>query len=306
MTGPDVPDGELLGVAEWSGVSAADVRSPGGEERPGALGFARANPSLVVALVLVLAIAVMTLFPGLFEPYDPSATSLFERLQAPSWAHLLGTDELGRDELSRLIAGFPWSVGVSVVAVAIASLIGTIVGMVGATWAGAPRWLVRRILDITIAFPFLVLAVVVIVVVGHSFLAVAVTLGVVTWPLFARVTLAEAIVVAQADYVVGARLMGAGPVRRMARHILPGVRDTLMVLVSFSFADLILLQAALSFIGLGAPLGTPTWGNMLSDSEQYLTNAPWLLAAPALAIVFVVVAANLLADRLSAYQARQR
>lgn len=266
----------------------------------------REHWELALAAVLALGICLLTAFPGMFEFASPGAVSLLDRLQAPSGAHLLGTDELGRDELSRIIAGFRWSLGTAAIAVVISTIVGTALGVIGACWGGFPRWLVRRGLDIAIAFPFLVVAVVVIVVVGHSFLAVAVTLGIVLWPLFTRVTLAEGMVIAQQEYYLAARLMGVRPIRLVARHVIPGVRRTVLVLVSFAFADLILLQAALSLIGLGSPLGTATWGNMLAASEEYLVNAPWLMAAPAGTIVLVVVTANLLADGLSSYDSRQR
>lgn len=257
------------------------------------------NWSLIAGVAAAAIILLSTFCRGLIEPDSPGAISLTQTLHAPSFAHLLGTDEFGRDEFSRVIAGLSWSLGVTSIAVAVSALIGTAIGLVGAGWPGWPRVLVRRTMDFGIAFPFLVIAVVIIVVVGHGFLALSLTLGVVSWPMFSRVTFAEGIAAAEQDYVLAARLMGVRPITRVIRHILPAIRGTIFVMLAFMFADLLLVEAALSFIGLGAPLGTPTWGNMLYESEQFLVTAPWLLAAPAVAIVVVVVTANLLGDGLA-------
>jgi peptide/nickel transport system permease protein len=257
------------------------------------------NWSLLAGGILAALIAFATIFHSLLEPYPPGSPSLSSILKGPSSAHLLGTDSLGRDELSRVLAGLPWSIGITVVAVAIATTLGTLLGLAGVVYAGWPRFVVRRVTDFGIAFPLLVIAVVAIVVVGHGFIALAGTLGVVAWPIFARVTLAQGLSAATEDYVLAAQLMGVGPFRRALRHILPAIRHTLIAMVAFLFADLLLLEAALSYLGLGAPVGTPTWGNLLADSTQYLVNAPWLLAAPAGALVLVVVSANLLGDGLA-------
>lgn len=257
------------------------------------------NWSLIAGGSIAFLIGLSTILHSLLEPYPPATTSLTDLLKGPSAAHLLGTDSLGRDELSRVLAGLPWSIGITVVAVAIAATLGSLLGLAGVVYAGWPRFLVRRVTDFGIAFPLLVIAVVAIVVVGHGFVALAGTLGVVAWPVFARVTLAQGLSAAAEDYVLAAQLMGVGPFRRALRHILPAIRHTLIAMVAFLFADLLILEAALSYLGLGASIGSPTWGNLLADSTQYLVNAPWLLAAPAGTLVLVVVSANLLGDGLS-------
>jgi peptide/nickel transport system permease protein len=257
------------------------------------------NWPLIVGLVLGLAIVVLTLFHSSIEPYDPGAINIGAFLHPPSGEHLLGTDELGRDELSRVIAGFPFSIGVATIGVLIASVIGTALGLIGAGWEGWPRFVVRRFVDFGIAFPFLVIAVVIIVVVGDGFWQLSATLGIVAWPIFTRVTLAQGLVTVEQEYVLAARLMSVSPFRRAIRHILPAMRGTIVVMLAFVFADLLLLQSGLAFIGLGAPLGTPTWGNLLQDSQQYLLNGSWLMAAPAGAIVLSVITANLIGDGLA-------
>ena len=259
----------------------------------------RRNWSLLAGATLGILIVLITLLHNVIEPYPPSAINLVVEFNGLSWSHLLGTDELGRDEFSRVLAGFPFSIGVAAIGVIVSSVIGTILGLIGAGWPGWPRFVVRRFLDFGIAFPFLVTAVVVIVVVGNGFWQLALTLGIVTWPVFARVTLAQGSVIAEQEYVLAARLMGVRPIRRAIRHILPAMRGTIVVMVAFMFADLLLIQTGLAFVGLGAPLGTPTWGNLLHDSEQYLLNAPWMLAGPAVAIVLTVITANLIGDGLA-------
>lgn len=270
----------------------------GAPRRRSVTAFLGVNPMLLVGTLLGLGVLVVTIFNTSLQPYNPTAVDLSSMEHGPSWAHLLGTDAVGRDELSRVLSGFPYSIGVAAIGVAISSASGTLLGLIGAAFGGWPRFLVRRAVDFGVAFPFLVVAVVIIVIVGHGFLAVAVTLGIVSWPIFTRVVFAQGLVAAEQDYVLAARLMGVGTLRRALRHILPAVRGTVLVMVAFVFADLLLLQAALAFIGLGPPLGSATWGNMLADAQDYLTQAPWMLVGPAAAIVIVVVTANLIGEGL--------
>lgn len=291
----DVTDTELPAVTATALPVPAATRRPKGPART----WRNHNWSLIVGATLAVLILVVAAAHTLLEPYAPGNPSLGQLLKAPSAAHLLGTDSLGRDQLSRVLAGFPWSIGITVIAVAIAATLGSLLGLVGVVYAGWPRFVVRRLTDFGIAFPLLVVALVAIVIVGHGFIALAGTLGVVAWPVFARVTLAQGLSAAQEEYVLAAQLMGVGPLRRAVRHVLPAIRHTLIAMVAFLFADLLLLEAALSYLGLGAPIGDPTWGNLLSDSTQYLVNAPWLLAGPSIALVLVVVTANLLGEGLA-------
>jgi len=161
------------------------------------------------------------------------------------------------------------------------------------------RNLVNRLVDVIIAFPGLVIAICLIAVVGRGFWPLAITLGILTWPFFARVVYAEALSLMKRDYVLAARMFAVSGPRILVRHILPGLRPTLLVMLAFHFADMLIAESALSFLGLGAPLSAPTWGNMLADSRQYLINAPWMMLAPGAAIVLVVVTLNLLGDGIA-------
>ncbi|MCZ8132461.1 MAG: ABC transporter permease [Steroidobacteraceae bacterium] len=249
-----------------------------------------------LAVLLVLLVAIV----GPWLAQDPAATTLDRRLLPPfSDGHWLGTDALGRDLWARIVTGLEWSIAVAVASTAIAALIGTVLALLAAERAGPVRTLVLQTVDAFLSFPGLVVAIAVIATVGHGYLPLVLTLGGLSWPVFARVIYAEASSLMQRDYVLAARLAGSSRTRILAGHVLPGVAPTLLVMLAFHLADMLVAESALSFLGLGAPLGEPSLGNMLAESRQYLYVAPWLMFVPACAIVLVVVSANLLGDGLT-------
>ena len=251
--------------------------------------------SASVSLLLLLSLASSEL-----TPYDPMDGDIMFRLKPMMTSgHWLGTDQLGRDLLSRLLAGLPWSLGIAFLATLISMVIGVLAGLVAALQPGPLRTVINRLVDMIIAFPGLVIAICVIAVVGRGFWPLTVTLGVLTWPFFARVIYAEALSLMKRDYVLAARLFAVPPAMILWRHILPGLKPTLLVMLAFHFADMLIAESALSFLGLGAPLSAPTWGNMLADSRQYLLIAPTMMMAPGFAIIFVVVTLNLLGDGIN-------
>jgi peptide/nickel transport system permease protein len=248
------------------------------------------------AVLAVLAVAVL----GPVLAPDPYATALGDRLLPPGTAgHVLGTDALGRDLGSRIVTGLGWSLGVAAVATAIAAAIGTSLALVAAEREGWVRTAILQLVAAVLSFPGLVVAIAVIAVVGHGYWPLTLTLGLLSWPVFARVVYAEARGLLERDYVLAARLSGASRGRILAGHVLPGIAPTLYVMLAFHLADMLVAESALSFLGLGAPLGSPSLGNMLSESRQYLFVAPWLMFVPAAAVVAVVIAANLLGDGLT-------
>lgn len=261
-------------------------------------------------LVVGLAVAALLVVVTLVGPYlglpDPTQTDLAQRLQPPGTSgHLLGTDQLGRDILSRTVAGTRWSLGIGLVAVSIGAVIGVSLG-VAAAWA--PRLLqavFARIIDIGISFPYLVIAMTVVAVVGRGFWSLALTLGLVCWPPIARVMYAETLGLRERDYVVAARTVGVRPLTVVATHVLPALRPTIQVMAAFTFAEMMISESGMSFLGLGAPLGEPTWGNALSESRAYLATAPWMMLVPASAIVSAVLAANFIGDGLNALARRR-
>lgn len=256
---------------------------------------------LVVALAAVLGPAV--------SGFDAGRVAPAERLLPPGASgHVLGTDQLGRDVLARALEGFRWSLGVGLLASAIAATVGTTIGVLAGWNEGWPRAVLGRVMETAIAFPYLVLALAVIAVAGHGYWALVAVLGLVAWVSFARVVFAETQAIKRREYVLAARLLGFETWRILLTCVVRGLRSTLLVVYAFVFADLLVAEAALSFLGVGAPLGAPSWGSMLADSRRYLFTAPWMLYAPAAAVVLAVVTANLVGDglgRLWAAGARQ-
>jgi peptide/nickel transport system permease protein len=263
----------------------------------------RRLPGLLVAGVVGLIITLaMWFFGEQIAGFEAGKQSLGDRLSPPLvGGHLLGTDQLGRDMLARVSAGFAWSLPVGLVATTIAVTIGTIVGVVAGWREGWVCSALVRFMDVAISFPYLVLAVAVIAVTGRGFWSLTLILGLVAWVSFARVIYAETQRLRRQEYVLAARLMGVPSPRIVATYILRGLRHTIAVMYAFIFADLLVAEAALSFLGVGAPLGEPSWGNMLSASREHLFTAPWLMYAPAAAVVVAVLTANLLGDGLIQY-----
>jgi peptide/nickel transport system permease protein len=264
--------------------------------RLGRLGW----PAWLMAAVAGFCLLVI-LFGGEIERVlDPRSMALDHRLSAPlTHGYLLGSDEFGRDVVARLLAGLRWSVSIASLATAIAFAIGVTLGLVAARRESWLSTVLRQVTTFTQAFPAFVLAVTVIAVIGSDGVAsVVLTLGLVTWPVFARVAYAEGRAIFQREYVLAAEMMGMTRARLYLRHVLPGLAPTLSVLVVFHFADMIIAESALSFLGIGAPLGAATWGAMLSESRTYIYDAPWLLIAPASAIVILIITAHLFGQRL--------
>ena len=262
----------------------------------------RARPHWAVILfgVVILACLVVMVFGAGISGYDHRSMNLGERLAPPLTAgHLLGADEFGRDVLARVLVGLRWSVSIAFLSTLIAFTIGASLGLAAARRQSWLSVVLRQVTTFTQAFPAFVLAVTVIALVGDDgFWAVVLTLGLVTWPVFARVAYAEGRALFQREYVLAAEMMAMSRTRLYLRHVLPGLLPSLSVLVVFHFADMIIAESALSFLGIGAPLGAATWGAMLSDSRNYLYEAPWLLLAPAGAIILIIISAQLFGRRL--------
>jgi peptide/nickel transport system permease protein len=264
-----------------------------------------AVPELAIGASLFAVIFLAAIFGGWFQAFDPSESDLMARF-APfgSNGHWLGTDHMGRDMLSRLLAGLQWSMACAVAANVINLLIGTGLGLLAAEKPGWTRTIVRQITDTFQSFPTLIVAIVVVVVIGHGFWPLVLTLGLLSWPIFMRITYAEATSIYARDYVKAARVSGASRWSIMIGHVLPGLRASLMVIFALHFAGLLIAESALSFLGIGAPMGVPTWGNMLAEARPYVLVAPQLLLVPAGAIIFAVTTTNLLGDGMAAYARR--
>jgi peptide/nickel transport system permease protein len=248
----------------------------------------------LVGLLMLLAI----LGPGI-SGHDARAVDLSARFLPPlTEGHLLGTDQLGRDMLARLLTGLRWSLGIAMCATLVAFAVGTTLGIVAARSGGWIATAIRQVTAFAQSFPVFVLAVSLVAVLGNGFVTVVAILGLVTWPVFCRVVQAEASSLFSREYVLAAEMLQMSRWRLYTRHVLPGLLPSLTVLLAFHFADMLIAESALSFLGIGAPIGAPTWGTMLQESRTYLLTAPWMLLVPATAVVALVIAANLLGDGL--------
>lgn len=259
--------------------------------------------SLSAALVLIGVLATLT--AGLWLDVDPTAQILGDRLSPPIWlegsipTNPLGTDELGRDILARLIYGGRVSYIVGFTAATAAALIGISLGILAAYRRGPLESLVLRLVDVQTAFPFLIIAITIVALVGASLRTIVLTLVIWQWMPFARLAHAKTLTVKEADYFRAAVATGRRPVGIALRHVLPNITPPLVVVWTFIVARSITIEAAMSFLGLGIPPPTPTWGGMLSAGRGYLETAWWIPLMPGLAVVSVVVAINVVGDWMS-------
>jgi len=251
------------------------------------LGFA-------VAAIFILA----AIFAPWVAPYSASATDFNAVLAKPSWDHLLGTDELGRDILSRIIWGARASIQAGVLATCLAMAIGVPIGLVAGYYRGWIDPVISRVTDVVLAFPFLILAVGLAAIMGPSLLNATIALGVGAAPGFVRVARGETLALREEDYVRAAIANGASDMTILFRHIVPNMTSTLLVQATVTIPAAIIGEAVLSFLGLGVQPPTPSWGVMLADAQSYLSQAPRLAVYPGLAIFFCALAFNLLGDGL--------
>ncbi len=256
-------------------------------------------PIIILALFVVTGIAAPWI-----APHDPERGNIRERTLPPAWSnggstqYLLGTDQLGRDMLSRVIYGARISLVVVVVALGIGAGIGVSLGLV-AGWYG--HWvdeLVMRVADIKLAIPTILLALVLVLALGQSFLIIVVVLAIAVWPRFARNVRGEVLQLKTMDYVALAKVAGASTPRLLAFHIFPGVINTLIILSTLEVGIVILLESTLSFLGAGVPPPTPAWGSMVADGRDNMAIAWWISTMPGLAIMLTVLAMNLFGDWL--------
>jgi len=253
----------------------------------------------MVGLVILLFLTVIAVLAPVLAPYDPLEMNSAARFQPPSPSYPFGADEFGRDILSRVVVGSRLSFQVGAVSVGIAFVVGVTLGLVTGWAAGS--WLdtvSMRICDAILAFPAVLLAIVIMAVLGPGALNAMLAVAVVNIPAFARLTRGNVLSEKEKTYVEAARSIGASPARILFRGILPNVMPTVLVHITVAFASAVLLEASLSFLGLGTPLPAPSWGSMLSIGRGYLLIAPWYAIAPGLAITLLVMGAYLVGDGL--------
>lgn len=273
------------------------------DERPRLTEFAiirsnfRKNRGAVVGLFVIAALVFIAIFADVLAPYDPIAQSR-AFLEPPSWAHPFGTDALGRDLLSRVIHGARVSLAVGLGAVMIALLIGLAVGMAGGYFGGRVDAVVVMVIDTFMSFPGLLVAMVIAAMLGSSLPVVMLAVGIGEFTLFARLVRSVVYAEREKDFILASRSLGAGSLLIVLRHILPNILPSLIVLITLSIGNAILAAASLGFLGLGAQPPTPEWGNLVNIGQEYMTEAPWLVWFPGLAIVATVLGANMLGDGL--------
>ncbi len=265
---------------------------------PPARGLILQRVQLAIVSLIAIALIVMAIVPGLLAPFDPDAISLADTLKAPSASHWLGTDQLGRDVLSRVIWGSRVSLFVAFCAVLLAGAGGGLFGIAAGYLGGAVDAIAMRLADIQLALPAVILALVLVGAIGFSLFNLIIVLSLANWARFARVTRSEALSLRQRDFVLLAKLAGASPLRIVLTHIVPNVVNTFIVLATLDIGIIIILEATLSFLGLGVQPPTATWGTMIADGRGYLETAWWICAMPGAMLMLAVLTANLLGDAL--------
>jgi peptide/nickel transport system permease protein len=246
---------------------------------------------------ILFALVLMAIFAPVVAPYDPLKQSA-DLLKSPSHQHLFGTDELGRDVLSRIIFGTRISLTVGLIAVAIAGSVGTVIGLIAGFVGGALDSAIMRIIDVLMAFPGIILAILIMATLGASLANVVIAVGISAIPWYARTVRGTTLAVKENDYILSSRALGATPRHIMFRHVLPNVIGPVVVLATVGIAGTILAISGLSFIGIGAKPPSPEWGSMLSQARVYLRKAWWLTTFPGLAIMISIFAINLIGDAL--------
>lgn len=256
----------------------------------------RRNRMAMAGLILVLGLFAVALLAPWLAPYDPTLINLKEILRPPSAAHLMGTDTLGRDVLSRIIYGSRISLLVGFVAVGIATIIGMGVGALAGYYGGIIDTMLMRLVDLMLCFPVFFLILAVIAMVGPSIWTIMVIIGVTGWMTVARLVRAEFLSLREREFVVAARALGASDARLIWRHLLPNSLTPVMVSATLGIAGAILTETALSFLGLGVQAPTPSWGNILTMGQDNIEIAWWLSVFPGLAILVTVMSYNLLGE----------
>jgi peptide/nickel transport system permease protein len=257
---------------------------------------------LIPLAILLFLLVIPAIFAPWVAPHEPFQGSLSNRLTPPVWQdggtmeHILGTDKLGRDMLSRIIYGARISLAVSLIAIFVGGIIGTVLGLISGYFGGRTDAVIMRLVDISLALPTILLALVLVAAVGPSFGTVVTVLIVLLWARYARLVRGETLAIKELDFIARARVAGASAIRIMVRYILPNVVNSLIVLATLQVGYVILLESSLSFLGAGLPRADPAWGVMVSDGRELIVTAWWVSMFPGLAIMLTVLALNLLGD----------
>jgi len=256
----------------------------------------------MIGAVGVFVIALICLLAPWIVAFDPEQGGLQSRLLPPQWfseglgGHVLGTDQLGRDVLSRVLVGGQYSLMIALTVVVGGMLIGIALGLIAGYFGGIADAIIMRVVDVMMSLPTLIVALCFVAVLGPSFQNVIIVLALTSWVLTARVVRGSTLAVRSTDYIAAARVMGAGGGRMMIREILPNVLPPILIMASQQIGVILLTEAGMSFLGMGIPAPTPSWGGMIAGGQAYIATAPWIVVAPGMALMLAVLAFNLLGD----------
>lgn len=258
--------------------------------------FARQNRFGVVAAGIFLILVVAAIFAPLIAPHDPTAMAPIQRLKAPSNAHLLGTDVFGRDVLSRIIYGLRVSIGLGIVSVLVAAVIGTLFGLIAGYVGRWQEYLIMRVTDVLFSFPSILLAILIVSIWGAGLKSIVIAIALVQAPIFIRIVRGSTLAIKHAEYIQASVTAGASTPRILLRHLLPNVAAPILVQLTLSMSGAVVMEAALSFLGLGAVPPQPSLGSMLSENRASMELAPWTVLYPGLALAILVLAINIVGD----------
>lgn len=256
------------------------------------------NKAALAGFLIIMFFVLIAIFADSISPYSPYEQTLSDRLQPPSKNHLFGTDDLGRDILSRIIYGARISLAIGLISVALALGVGASAGLVSAYYGGIIDTLLMRLFDIMLAFPTILLAIAIMAALGPDLKNAMIAVGIVNIPTFARIVRASALVIKEQEYVMAAYALGQSNFKIIFRHILPNIVGPITVQATLSYGGSILSAAGLGFLGMGAQPPTPEWGAMLSQARSFIISAPWTVTFPGIAILLSVLGFNILGDGL--------
>jgi peptide/nickel transport system permease protein len=261
----------------------------------------------MIGIVILLLVIFFAIFANFISPYDPTMQNLEEITRGPVWSdtgsmkHIFGTDQLGRDILSRLIYGSRITLVVAFFGTVVGGIFGLFLGSISGFFGGKIDTVIMRIADIQLAFPFILLALFIVSILGSGLKNIILVAGISGWVRYARLVRGEILFVKEMEYIEAIRALGAKNSRILTKHIIPNVISPVIIIGTLQMARIILMEAALSFLGLGVPITIPTWGRMLSEGRVYIYTSPWLSIFPGLAITLTVLGVNLLGDWLRDY-----
>jgi len=260
------------------------------------------SPTGMAGLICLTLFILMALFAAQIAPHDPLTQDLRNISKPPAWSeggsdtHLLGTDNLGRDLLSRVIYGSRISIGVSLSGTILSCIVGTLLGTIAGYFGKWVDTLLGRIMDIQMSFPFMLLAIFIVAILGNGLFNIVIVAILTSWVRFARIARAEVLSIRSMDYIGAVRALGGKNFRIVTRHLIPNIASSVIVVATLEMSKIVLMEASLSFLGLGVPPQIPTWGRMLPDSQQYLQTAPHLAIFPGVAITLLVLSMNMFGD----------